>query len=55
MSNSNKLKIIFFGTPEFSLPSLEKIFANNRFEISAIFTQPDKLAGRKQIISPPSG
>jgi methionyl-tRNA formyltransferase len=52
MSNV-KIKIIFFGTPEFGLPSLEKISNDIRFEIMAIVTQPDKQVGRKQIITPP--
>lgn len=38
------MKIIFMGTPEFSVPSLQKLI--NEFEISAVFTQPDRPKGR---------
>ncbi len=39
------LRIIFMGTPEFAVPSLEKIF-NAGYEIPAVITAPDKAAGR---------
>jgi methionyl-tRNA formyltransferase len=38
------MKIIFMGTPEFSVPSLQKLI--NEFEVSAVFTQPDRPKGR---------
>lgn len=38
------MKIVFFGTPAFSLPSLEIL--NSNHQIVAIFTQPDRPAGR---------
>ncbi|MBX2843916.1 MAG: methionyl-tRNA formyltransferase, partial [Flammeovirgaceae bacterium] len=39
------LKIIFMGTPDFAVPSLE-ILVNNGFNIVAVITAPDKPAGR---------
>jgi len=45
------LKIIFFGTPDFAIPTLKKLAAN--FSIEAIITQPDKPIGRKKIITAP--
>lgn len=39
------MKIIFFGTPEFAIPSL-KILVEHDFEISAVVTVPDKEKGR---------
>jgi len=39
------MKVIFFGTPEFALPSL-KILYDNGYEISAVVTVPDKEKGR---------
>ena len=39
------MRIIFLGTPDFAIPSLEALF-NNNFEIPLIITQPDKPAGR---------
>lgn len=40
----NKLKIIFMGTPEYSLPSLELLSAN--FDVVAVYTQPPSKSGR---------
>lgn len=40
------------GTPEFAVPSLEKLI-NSEHEICAVFTKPDKPVGRKKIITPP--
>ncbi len=39
------MKIIFFGTPDFALPSLEKLYSS-KHEIVAIVTAPDKERGR---------
>jgi methionyl-tRNA formyltransferase len=48
-----KNKIIFMGTPEFAVPSLEALI-NNGYKVVAVYTQPDKRAGRgQQIISSP--
>ncbi|MBU3142137.1 methionyl-tRNA formyltransferase [Clostridium sp. CF012] len=38
------MKIIFMGTPEFSATSLQELI--NEFEVSAVFTQPDRPKGR---------
>ena len=47
------VKLIFMGTPEFAVPSLERLIADGH-EIAAVFTQPDKPAGRgKHLHSPP--
>jgi len=43
----NPLKIIFAGTPAFSLPCLEALYAQGH-HICAVFTQPDRPAGRGQ-------
>lgn len=39
------LKIIFFGTPDFAVASLQKIMEAG-FEVAAVVTAPDKQAGR---------
>ncbi len=44
------MKIIFMGTPDFAIPSLEKLF-NSRHTISAVVTSPDKERGRGQKVS----
>ena len=40
------LKIVFMGTPEFSVPILEALIEN--YEVVGVVTQPDKLVGRKR-------
>ena len=44
-------KIIFMGTPSYAATILQSLIDEN-FNIKAIFTQPDKAVGRKQILSP---
>lgn len=43
----NSLRIIFMGTPEFAVPSLE-ILIQNGYRVVAVVTAPDKPAGRGQ-------
>ncbi len=38
------LRVVFMGTPEFAVPSLEAI--HKEFNIVAVYTQPDKPVGR---------
>ena len=42
---NKKLKIVFAGTPQFAVPTLERI-SNVSFEIICVLTQPDRKAGR---------
>jgi methionyl-tRNA formyltransferase len=42
-----KMRVIFLGTSEFAVPSLTALLAEN-YEVCAVFTQPDKPAGRGQ-------
>ena len=46
----NELRIIFMGTPEFAVPSLE-ILVENKFSVVAVITAPDKPQGRGQKLS----
>lgn len=39
------LRIIFAGTPEFSVPTLEALIASE-YEVVAVYTQPDRPRGR---------
>ncbi|HDZ83910.1 MAG TPA: methionyl-tRNA formyltransferase [Nitrospirae bacterium] len=39
------MKIVFFGTPEFAVPSL-KILLGSEHEVIAVVTQPDRQSGR---------
>lgn len=48
------MNIIFFGTPEFAVPSLERLLAHSDFNVLAVVTQPDKRRGRgNQLIPSP--
>ncbi|MFN8330087.1 MAG: methionyl-tRNA formyltransferase [Saprospiraceae bacterium] len=40
----NKLRVVFFGTPEFAVPSLQKVY--EVFDLKAVVTAPDKRGGR---------
>lgn len=40
-----KLKIVFMGTPEFSVPVLDALIKN--YGVKAVITQPDKIVGRE--------
>jgi len=52
MSNTQPIKLIFAGTPDFAVPSFQALLADENFNILAAITQPDKKVGRKQILSP---
>jgi len=45
------MRIVFMGTPEFALPSLQ-ILLDNHYPISAVVTAPDKPQGRGQKPAP---
>lgn len=45
-----KYRIVFFGTPEFAIPSLEGLY--NEEKVVAVVTQPDKPKGRGLKSSP---
>ena len=47
------MRIVFMGTGEFSVPSLQALITQN-FDIIGVVTQPDRPSGRgKKLISPP--
>ncbi|HTY82522.1 MAG TPA: methionyl-tRNA formyltransferase [Dehalococcoidales bacterium] len=46
------MRIVFMGSPEFSVPSLERL-AGAGYEIAAVYTQPDRPAGRGRALVPP--
>jgi methionyl-tRNA formyltransferase len=48
------MNLVFFGTPEFAVPSLERLLAHPAFNVLAVVTQPDKRRGRgNQLIPSP--
>ena len=44
------LKIVFMGTPEFSIPSLNSIISK-KFDVIQVYTQPPKKSKRGQKIT----
>ena len=46
------MKIVFMGTPDFSVPCLEALIKAGH-EVSAVFTQPDKPKNRGHKMTPP--
>ncbi|MEE9273994.1 MAG: methionyl-tRNA formyltransferase [bacterium] len=46
------MRVVFLGTPEFAVPSLEALCASP-LEVAAVFTQPDRPAGRGRRVTPP--
>lgn len=46
------MKIVFFGTPEFAVPTLQKLIDRPEFNVLAVVTQPDKRRGRGNQLSP---
>ncbi|MEO1429314.1 MAG: methionyl-tRNA formyltransferase [Cyanobacteria bacterium J06632_19] len=46
------MKVIFFGTPQFAVPTLEKLLHHSEFEVLAVVTQPDKVRGRGKKVTP---
>lgn len=45
-------KIVFMGTPDFSVPVLQRILQDG-YEVIAVVTQPDRPVGRKRVLTPP--
>jgi len=48
---ARKLRLLFCGTPQFAVPTLQHLLARPDFEISAVITQPDRPRGRGQALS----
>jgi methionyl-tRNA formyltransferase len=48
----NKLRVIFAGTPVFAVSSLKALTMRKDIEIVAVFTQPDRPAGRGRKLKP---
>ncbi|MBD2136075.1 methionyl-tRNA formyltransferase [Anabaena sp. FACHB-1237] len=46
------MKIVFFGTPDFAVPTLERLIQDENFQVSAVVTQPDKRRERGNKMTP---
>ena len=44
------MRLVFLGTPDFAVPSLEKLLEAGH-EVVAAFTQPDRPKGRERQLS----
>ncbi len=47
------MRIVFFGTSTFAVPSLERLLAETDFTVTAVVTQPDRPQGRGNKLTPP--
>lgn len=47
----SRKKIVFMGTPKFAVPILEMLIEN--FGVDLVITQPDKIVGRKKVLTAP--
>ncbi|MCP1132847.1 methionyl-tRNA formyltransferase [Paenibacillus polysaccharolyticus] len=45
------MNIVFMGTPEFAVPSLDMLMAEG-YHVVGVVTQPDKPQGRKKVLTP---
>ncbi|MCX7988735.1 MAG: methionyl-tRNA formyltransferase [Thermodesulfovibrio sp.] len=50
--STTKKNIVFFGTPDFALPTLKLLISKGE-NISLVVTQPDKPKGRGKTVQPP--
>ncbi|MGB7890374.1 MAG: methionyl-tRNA formyltransferase [Microcoleus sp.] len=46
------MKIVFFGTPDFAVPTLSSLLSYPEFEVVGVVTQPDKRRGRGNQLMP---
>ncbi|MEM6867672.1 MAG: methionyl-tRNA formyltransferase, partial [Cyanobacteria bacterium P01_C01_bin.121] len=46
------MRVVFFGTPQFAVPSLNRLLNHSDFEVIAVVTQPDKRRGRGSKVTP---
>ncbi len=47
------MRVLFIGTGDIGLPSLEWLLNTPKHEVVGVVTQPDKPVGRKQVLTPP--
>lgn len=54
MSDQQRARIVFFGTPAYAVPTLHRLAGTDRFEVALVVTQPDRAGGRgHRTIAPP--
>ncbi|UQZ87250.1 Methionyl-tRNA formyltransferase [Paenibacillus konkukensis] len=46
------MRIVFMGTPDFAVPSLQTLLEYDGAQVVGVVTQPDRPVGRKRILTP---
>ena len=47
------MRVVFMGTPAYATEVLKALLKDSDMEVVGVFTQPDKRAGRKMLLTPP--
>jgi methionyl-tRNA formyltransferase len=45
------MRLVFCGTPQFAVPTLQQLLAQKEFDIAAVVTQPDRPRGRGMAVT----
>lgn len=46
------MKVLYWGTPQFAVPTLQRLLTDAQFEVLGVVTQPDKRRGRGSQLTP---
>ena len=46
------IRVVFMGTPDFSIPVLKGLIDNSEYDVVGVVSQPDKKVGRHQVLTP---
>ena len=52
MQNQKKISLVYFGTPQIAVKSLEYFINSEDFEVVGVVTQPDRPKGRGHKLTP---
>ena len=47
------VRVVFLGSPQFAVPSLESLIVSDAIDVSLVVTQPDRPSGRGRKLQPP--
>jgi methionyl-tRNA formyltransferase len=50
-AGTHAMRLVFCGTPQFAVPTLNELLAQKEFDIAAVVTQPDRPRGRGMEVS----
>lgn len=48
------IRIVFMGSPDFAVPTLQALAADERYTLVGVVSQPDRPAGRHMTLTPPA-